>query len=153
MGVSCLDAPALHEVPTTETYHRGRLVDHVHLRVSDLPAAKLFYRAVLATLGRASTGDSLTHIVFDELWIDAADAHGSSRVHLAFQAPDRDSVDRFHAAGLNIGGTDNARPGERPYHPGYYSAFLRDPDGNNIEAVLHGAARRNVDSVEITPAG
>jgi len=135
----------------SESYHRGRLVDHVHLRVSDLATAKTFYRSVLATLGRASTGDSLTHIVFDELWIDGADEHGVSHVHLAFQAPDRDAVDRFHAAGIHAGGTDNGEPGERPYHPGYYSAFLRDPDGNNIEAVYHGPMRRNVDAVEITP--
>ncbi len=135
----------------SDTFHRGRLIDHVHLRVSDVEAAKRFYRAVLATLGRASTGESLRHIAFDELWIDAADEKGVSRVHLAFQAPDRDAVARFHAAGLNMGGTDNGKPGERVYHPGYYAAFLHDPDGHNIEAVYHGAAKHSAESVEITP--
>ena len=134
----------------SDIYHRGRLIDHVHLRVSDLNAAKTFYRAVLATLGRTETGESLRHIAFDELWIDGADAAGVSRVHLAFQASDRDAVDRFHAAGLHVGGTDNGKPDERIYHPGYYAAFLRDPDGHNIEAVFHGPVKRNVESVELS---
>jgi hypothetical protein len=59
-------------------------------------------------------------------------------------------VEAWHAAGLRAGGTDNGAPGERPYHPGYYAAFLLDPDGNNVEAVFHGEARKSADSVEIT---
>lgn len=59
-------------------------------------------------------------------------------------------VDAFHKAGLVAGGRDNGAPGERPYHPGYYAAFLLDPAGNNIEAVYHGPARRSTGSVEIT---
>jgi hypothetical protein len=51
---------------------------------------------------------------------------------------------------LAAGGQDNGAPGERPYHPGYYAAFVLDPDGNNIEAVYHGPARRSAASVEIT---
>jgi catechol 2,3-dioxygenase-like lactoylglutathione lyase family enzyme len=129
--------------------HRGRLIDHVHLRVSDLDAAKNFYRAVLATLGREATNESEQHISFDELWIDAADAAGPSRVHLAFQAEDRDAVKRFHEAGLKAGGRDNGAPGERDYHPGYFGAFLLDPDGHNIEAVHHGPGQRSADSVVI----
>jgi len=57
-------------------------------------------------------------------------------------------VKRFHDAGLTAGGQDNGAPGERAYHPGYYAAFLLDPDGHNIEAVIHGPTERNVDSVE-----
>ncbi|MGX7925469.1 VOC family protein [Tsuneonella sp. HG094] len=75
---------------------------------------------------------------------------GSTNVHLAFQAKDRDTVQRFHAAGLAAGGRDNGPPGLRAYHPGYYAAFLLDPDGNNIEAVYHGPAERSAVSVEIT---
>lgn len=56
---------------------------------------------------------------------------------------------RFHAAGLAAGGRDNGKPGERPYHPGYYAAFLIDPDGNNVEAVCHGPAKRSTASVVI----
>lgn len=59
-------------------------------------------------------------------------------------------MDAFHKAGLAAGGKDNGAPGERPLHPGYYAAFLLDPDGNNIEAVYHGEARRSADSVKIT---
>ena len=74
----------------------------------------------------------------------------TGRVHLAFQAADRDMVQRFHAAGLKAGGRDNGAPGERNYHPGYYAAFLLDPDGNNIEAVHHGPAKRSAEAVMMT---
>jgi catechol 2,3-dioxygenase-like lactoylglutathione lyase family enzyme len=135
----------------SEVYHRGRLVDHVHLRVSDLAAAKRFYRAVLATLGREPTIELDEAIGFDELWIDAADDKGPSHVHLAFQAEDQDAVKRFYEAGLKAGGRDNGAPGERSYHPGYYAAFLLDPDGHNVEAVFHGPFTRSVASVELKP--
>jgi catechol 2,3-dioxygenase-like lactoylglutathione lyase family enzyme len=130
-------------------FHRGRLIDHVHLRVSNLAASKAFYRAILAALGREPTSDSDAHVGFDELWIDAADSAGPSHVHLAFQAADHEAVARFHAAGLAAGGRDNGAPGERDYHPGYYAAFLLDPDGHNVEAVFHGPAKRSADSVEV----
>ncbi|MBK6704867.1 MAG: hypothetical protein IPG56_14675 [Caulobacteraceae bacterium] len=96
----------------SDIYYRGRLIDHVHLRVSDLAAAKRFYRAVLAALGREPTYESYEAISFDELWIDAAGDAGPSRVHLAFQAADRDAVKRFHDAGLTAGGQDNGAPGD-----------------------------------------
>jgi catechol 2,3-dioxygenase-like lactoylglutathione lyase family enzyme len=133
-------------------FHVGRLIDHVHLRVSDLEASKRFYRAVLAAIGKAEAyaeGDD--HLSADELWVDRADGQ-VSRVHLAFQAPDRKTVDAFHAAAIAAGGRDNGAPGERGYHPGYYAAFVLDPDGNNIEAVFHGPAERSAPSVIITPA-
>jgi catechol 2,3-dioxygenase-like lactoylglutathione lyase family enzyme len=72
-----------------------------------------------------------------ELWMH----HGapSAPIHIAFHAADRDRVDAFHAAALQAGGTDNGTPGVRPqYHPGYYGAYVLDPDGNNVEAVHHG---------------
>jgi len=131
-------------------FHRGRLVDHIHLRVRDLEASRRFYRAVLTAIGRADAiHEGETFFSADELWIDAADDY-TSRVHLAFQTPDRETVGRFHAAGLEAGGRDNGAPGERSYHPGYYGAFLFDPDGNNIEAVYHGPAERSADSVVLT---
>jgi catechol 2,3-dioxygenase-like lactoylglutathione lyase family enzyme len=131
------------------THHLGRTIDHVHLRVSDLAAAKRFYRAALTALGRDPTSESEKHIAFDELWIDAAGDAGPSRVHLAFQAADHAAVARFHEAGLRAGGRDNGAPGERKYHPGYYAAFLLDTDGHNIEAVHHGPAQRSAASVEV----
>jgi catechol 2,3-dioxygenase-like lactoylglutathione lyase family enzyme len=131
--------------------HRGRLLDHVHLRVRDLEQAKAFYRAVLGALGHQVSREADDFISFDELWIDQADAAGPSHVHLAFAAADPEAVRRFHAAGLATGGRDNGAPGERRYHPGYFAAFVLDPDGHNIEAVHHGPGRWNVPSVEITP--
>jgi predicted lactoylglutathione lyase len=70
-------------------------------------------------------------------------------VSLSFQAKNRATVESFHQAGLDAGGRDNGGPGERPYHAGYYAAFLLDPDGNNVEAVFHGPAQRSADSVSI----
>ncbi len=132
-------------------FHQGRLVDHIHLRVTDLAASKRFYTAVLTALGMADAGaDHPDHFAADELWIDMAPGP-VSRVHLAFQAPDHDAVERFYAAALAAGGKDNGAPGERPYHPGYYAAFVLDPDGNNIEAVYHGLVRKSAESVVVTP--
>ena len=132
-------------------FHRGRLIDHVHLRVADVEASKRFYRAVFAALGFPDIvheGPGLFYA--DELFVDKADGY-ISRVHLAFQASDRDAVHAFHRAALEAGGKDNGAPGERPYHPGYYGAFVLDPDGNNIEAVFHGPSERSAASVVFTP--
>lgn len=132
-------------------FHRGRLIDHIHLRAADLEVTKRFYRAVLGAIGRTdSIHEGESFFSADELWIDAASGQ-TSRVHLAFQVPDRETVAKFYEAGLAAGGKDNGRPGERNYHPGYYAAFLLDPDGNNIEAVFHGPFERSAPSVVITP--
>lgn len=81
----------------------------------------------------------------------AARGELTGRVHLALQARSRAEVDAFHAAGLAAGGTDGGAPGVRSlYHPGYYAAFLTDPDGNNVEAVHHGPADRSAASVVVT---
>ena len=132
-------------------HHLGRLIDHLHLRARDIEATKRFYKSVLEVLGIPVETESENHVSFDELWIDALKGQQGSatHVHLAFQAPDRETVDRFHAAGLAAGGRDNGAPGERKYHPGYYGAFLIDPDGNNVEAVHHGPAKRSAASVVI----
>jgi catechol 2,3-dioxygenase-like lactoylglutathione lyase family enzyme len=131
--------------------YRGRLIDHVHLRAKDLAATKRFYKAVLASLDIPIGQESETHLQCDELWIDAlgGDKAAASHVHLAFQATDRAMVNRFHRAGLEAGGRDNGAPGERKYHPGYYGAYLLDPDGNNIEAVHHGPAERSAKAVVV----
>src|SRR5688572_5996908 len=124
--------------------HRGRLIDHLHLRVRDLEASKRFYKAALEVLGiPLAEGDG--YFYADDLWVDVGET--PSRVHFAFQAKDRATVDRFHAAVLAAGGRDNGPPGERNYHPGYYAAFALDPDGNNVEAVYHGPVRRSAESV------
>ncbi|MFC0342581.1 VOC family protein [Paracoccus niistensis] len=135
--------------------HRGRLIDHVQLAVEDLPACLRFYQAVLDALEIPMGGTASDYFWADELFVStteskAAQGTATGRHHLAFQAKSRQMVDAFHKAGLVAGGRDNGAPGERPYHPGYYAAFLLDPAGNNIEAVYHGPARRSAGSVEIT---
>lgn len=130
-------------------FHRGRLIDHLHLRVSDLEKSRNFYRAALGALGRELTVETERFFVSDELFVDAADTY-VSKVHLAFQTDGPEMVKAFHAAALAAGGTDNGAPGERPYHPGYYACFVLDPDGNNIEAVWHGPHERSASSVTIT---
>jgi len=131
-------------------FHLGRTIDHVHLRVADLERSKRFYRAALEAVGRGITWESESAFSADELFF-SDDGEPTSGLHLAFQAGDRETVQRFHQAAVAAGGEDNGRPGERDYHPGYYAAYVRDPDGNNIEAVFHGPARRSADSVVVVP--
>ena len=135
--------------------HRGRLFDHVQLVVRDLAASQAFYTAVLEALQVPMGGADEGSFWADELFVSSADSpaaqgHLTGRHHLAFQARDRAMVDAFYRAALAHGGTDNGAPGERAYHPGYYAAFVLDPDGNNIEAVFHGDAQRSAASVKIT---
>lgn len=135
--------------------HRGRLIDHIQLVIKDLNASRRFYEAVFGALDVPMGGEGKDYFWADELFVSTADSEAAAgkltgRHHLAFQARDRAMVDAFYQAGLENGGSDNGRPGERPYHPGYYAAFLLDPDGNNIEAVFHGPADRSASSVKIT---
>ena len=135
--------------------HRGRLIDHLQLVVRDIDASRRFYDAVLQVLGVPIGGEGDGWFWADELFISTADSEAAQggltgRHHFAFQAQDRAMVDAFHAAALAHGGRDNGAPGERPYHPGYYAAFVLDPDGNNVEAVYHGAAERSAPSISIT---
>jgi catechol 2,3-dioxygenase-like lactoylglutathione lyase family enzyme len=140
-----------------ETYHlhRGRLIDHLQLVVRDLAASKRFYLAAFGVLGIPLGGEAESHFWADELFVstkDSKEALGqlTGRVHLAFQAGSREVVDKFYKAVLAAGGRDNGKPGERPYHPGYYACFVLDPDGNNVEAVFHGPAKRSAASVSVT---
>jgi len=135
--------------------YRGRLIDHLQLVVADLAASKLFYEAVLKALGIPIGGEGKDFFWADELFVSskdsvAAQGHLTGRGHFAFQAKSLDQVEAFHKAALAAGGRDNGKPGERPYHPGYYAAFVIDPDGNNVEAVFHGPAQRSAASVKIT---
>ncbi|MCW4113954.1 VOC family protein [Aurantimonas sp. MSK8Z-1] len=127
--------------------HLGRLIDHIHVRCRDFAAASRFYAAILAALGHDLTVED-DHAFCDEFFLDAGPT--PSRIHLAFQAANEAQVSAFHAAGLAAGGRDNGAPGPRDYHPGYYAAFLLDPDGNNIEAVWHGPRRRSAEAVTVT---
>ncbi|HIZ51500.1 MAG TPA: VOC family protein [Candidatus Pseudomonas excrementavium] len=139
----------------TQELHRGRLIDHVQLVVRDLPAAQTFYTAIADVLNIPMGGSGDGFFWIDELVVSAIDSEAAQgeltgRQHLAFQAQDRAMVDAVHRAALANGGRDNGLPGLRPYHPDYYAAFMLDPDGNNIEAVYHGEARRSAPSVHIS---
>ncbi|MDB5536072.1 MAG: hypothetical protein JWP26_2287 [Devosia sp.] len=135
------------------TFHRGRLIDHVHLRAKDLAASKRFYEGALAVLDLEIQASNDEFFYLDELFVSTGDAETPpTHVHLAFQAKDRATVDAFYHAALAAGGKDNGGPGERFYHPGYYAAFILDPDGNNIEAVYHGPSTRSAESVQFDPA-
>ncbi len=135
--------------------HRGRLIDHLHLVVTNLAASKRFYGAIMEVLGipAGMAGDDF--FSFDELFVSSRDsvaAQGTltGRYHFAFTAKDRSRVQRAYDAALAAGGRDNGAPGDRPYHPSYHAAFVLDPDGNNIEFVNHGPGTWSAASVEIT---
>jgi catechol 2,3-dioxygenase-like lactoylglutathione lyase family enzyme len=139
----------------TQELHRGRLIDHIQLVVRDLAAAQKFYTAIFDVLNIPIGGTGDTFFWADELFVSTPDSEAAQGVltgrhHLAFQAPNRAVVDAFYKAALASGGKENGSPGERAYHPGYYAAFALDPDGNNIEAVFHGDAKRSAASVHIT---
>lgn len=139
----------------TQKLYRGRLIDHVQLVVRDLSVSKRFYEAIFSTLGISIGGIGDDYFWADELFVSTKESRASQgqltgRVHLAFQASSREVVQQFYQAAVAAGGVENGEPGERPYHPGYYAAFVIDPDGNNIEAVFHGKAKRSTPAIEIT---
>ena len=139
----------------TQELHRGRLIDHIQLVVKDLASSKRFYAAAFGVLGIPMGGEAKDYFWADELFVSSKDSRAAQgaltgRHHFAFQANSREMVDRFHKAVLAAGGKDNGKPGERPYHPGYYACFVIDPDGNNVEAVFHGPATKSAESVKIT---
>lgn len=117
------------------------MIDHVSVNVTDLARARAFYEQALAPLAYRAGFEGEGMVYFAD---DAGLSFGVVRrdpvggVHVAFGAPDRETVHAFHAAALAAGGVDNGGPGSRPqYGEGYYAAFVLDPDGNNVEAVCH----------------
>ncbi len=114
------------------------MFDHVTIRVADFEASKRFYSTVLAPLGISLDHEHEHFAEWGDFSIAADGKPLSQNVHVAFASLDNATVDAFWRAGIDGGWVDNGAPGERPrYHPGYYAAFLLDPDGNNIEAVCH----------------
>jgi catechol 2,3-dioxygenase-like lactoylglutathione lyase family enzyme len=133
----------------------SEVIDHVGIRVSDLPASRRMYAAALAELGFALLaegefeGDAYALFgrgEFDDFALHSVGVKpGRNRVttgaHIAFRADDAGAVDRWHDSAVRSGGTDNGPPGVRPEYSGrYYAAFILDPDGNNVEAVFQSAA-------------
>jgi catechol 2,3-dioxygenase-like lactoylglutathione lyase family enzyme len=128
------------------------VIDHVGIRVSDLPTSRGMYEAALAELGFAVLGEGEfegdAYVLFgrgtsDDFALHAVETKpGRDRIttgaHIAFRAPDTASVERWHAAAIDNGGVDNGAPGIRPEYSGrYHAAFVLDADGNNVEAVFH----------------
>jgi catechol 2,3-dioxygenase-like lactoylglutathione lyase family enzyme len=132
---------------------RAPFVDHVMIRVRDVEASRRFYEAALAPFGiHVEEYEGQGPIAFgpegsEDFLIVAGET--AAPVHVAFLANDPTTVDAFHAAALEAGGTDNGAPGRRErYHPRYYAAYALDPDGNNVEAVCHTGP----DAAEESPA-
>jgi catechol 2,3-dioxygenase-like lactoylglutathione lyase family enzyme len=121
------------------------MIDHISLAVRDLKAAARFYEALLAALGMTKLREWPDAAIgygkkYPEFWINVRAAMprvvDDSGVHICLRASSREAVDAFHAAALASGGTSDGAPGLRAqYHDNYYAAFIRDPDGNRIEAV------------------
>lgn len=129
------------------------MIDHTGFYVSNLESSKAFYSSTLKSLGYAvrlefaGKAVGFGSITPEEgadpgggFWLTVGTPY-TPRVHLAFHAKNKEAVDAFWHAALKAGATDNGAPGYRPqYHPGYYAAFVLDPDGYNIEAVFHERA-------------
>lgn len=121
------------------------MFEHVTVRAADARASERFYRTTLGALGIEPGRVGPERIEWDDFVIASADAANppTRNLHVGFVAPSRDRVDEFWRAGVDGGYEDDGAPGERPqYTPGYYGAFLRDPDGNSAEAVHHLDVRR-----------
>jgi catechol 2,3-dioxygenase-like lactoylglutathione lyase family enzyme len=125
------------------------MIDHLSVQVRDVAASAAFYDAVLAPLGGERVLDFGDVVGFGvngrpTFWLGPTTTGGTAReLHVAFIAPDRDAVHAFRDAAVARGVEVLHEPREWPeYHPGYYGAFVRDLDGNNVEAVYHGPAAR-----------
>ena len=127
------------------------MLDHVSITVSDISAAEHFYDAIMQALGVIKVGRRDNWLGYGErahsehperVYIAiyrGPKAEEGSRRHWCFKAKSRAEVNAFWDAGIAAGGTDDGPPGLRDYHPSYFAAFLRDPDGNRVEAVCHHA--------------
>jgi catechol 2,3-dioxygenase-like lactoylglutathione lyase family enzyme len=129
-------AEAVHH----EDLREGGNVDHVWLRTEDIPAIRAFLDAIAPVLGFEvrTHGDDHVQLVGPTGSFSYVKGEPSEHVHVAFPVSDNETVEAFHRAATNAGYRDNGEPGERTkYHPGYFAAFVLDPDGHNIEAVNH----------------
>ncbi len=120
------------------------VIDHLWLRTASLDDASRFYEAVCPTVAHTvERYEGRTQIRGSGATFSIVEGQPTENLHLAFEARNKETVDSFHRAGIQAGYASNGAPGERPeYHPGYYGAFLADPDSNNIEAVFHDRQRR-----------
>jgi catechol 2,3-dioxygenase-like lactoylglutathione lyase family enzyme len=132
---------------SAEVVHRDQVrldgdIDHLWIRVADADASKAFYDTIAPHAGfKLSKHLAGEYVSYNDGRAEIRFLTAESRttpIHIAFGSNSRDPVDAFHAAAIAAGYPDNGAPGERPeYHPGYYGAFVFDPDGHNIEVVFH----------------
>ena len=124
------------------------MIHHVSVGTNDVARARAFYDPLMQLIGlrvlkssSRSAHYGASDIIFSlETPADGRPASAGTGVHIAFQAPDRETVRRFHRTAIENGGTDDGEPGLRPhYNANYYGAFVLDPDGNKIEAVTYTA--------------
>jgi len=144
-GAFVLDPSGNNIEAVNHGFETPNMIDHVFIRVADLDASRKFYETVLEPLGQGvwatgnePGGDEWVGLGArgGSLWV--SEGEPTENLHLAFGAPGNGTVEEFHRTALGAGYEDNGPPGERPrYHPGYYGAFVLDPDGNNVEAVCH----------------
>ena len=120
------------------------MIDHLSLQCADVPTSAVFYDAVLVTLGAGRIMDFGAVIGYGvppmpDFWIGAQETgEGFRETHVAFSAPNRPAVLAFHEAALAQGAAILHEPRLWPeYHPNYFGVFVRDPDGNNVEACCH----------------
>ena len=121
------------------------MIDHLGINCADYPKSQQFYDTVLGTIGFSRQLDFGRAIGYGReghpaFWISDGAGMGPNREnHIAFEAPDEHAVRAFHEAAVGLGAESLHEPRLWPeYHPGYFGAFVRDPDGNNVEAVWHG---------------
>jgi catechol 2,3-dioxygenase-like lactoylglutathione lyase family enzyme len=136
------DGNSIEAVHYGDVPKRTGFIDHLWIRVADLAASTDFYRVVAGSLGLSieENPERTTLHGSDGGSVSFLEGEPTQHVHMALPA-DNAGVDRFHAELTAAGHPDNGEPGERPrHHPGYYAAYVLDPDGNNIEAVNHNRA-------------
>ena len=114
------------------------VVDHLDIHASDYAESVRFYETVLEPLGIPTIHTTHESTCFTNVNV-VADSRPTTGLHLCFHARSREQVDAFHAAGVEAGFRSNGEPGYRDYAPGYYAAYLLDPDGNNVEALYRDA--------------
>jgi catechol 2,3-dioxygenase-like lactoylglutathione lyase family enzyme len=119
---------------------RGGTIDHLWIRVADVARTRTFYETIARHAGLRKDRDTPERVQFRGASGSLSLVRGTptEHVHVAFPTDDDGDVERFHQAAVDAGYRSNGAPGERPrYHPGYYAAYVLDPDGNNIEVVNH----------------
>jgi predicted lactoylglutathione lyase len=132
-------------------FYRGRLLDHINVKVRNIQRSKQFYRPVIEALGHSLSQEEIDSFCIDELLITEADPLESQSIHLAFQAQSPAVVKLFHQTALANGGRCHGAPGAKPLIQGY-SAWVLDPDGNILEAIYHGPVTKSAAYIEVSPS-